>query len=107
MACQANIIGLTGTNAHPLTAPTFGVENMLGTNPLVFGMPTDEAFPFTNDYATLIIQRGKAVSGAPNTATSNATEIPSSKRLRVNDKSLHVSACGALQFVTAGGMRFR
>ena len=59
MACQANMIGLTGTNARPSTAPTFGVENMLGTNPLVFGMPTDEEFPFTNDYATSIFQRGK------------------------------------------------
>ena len=59
MACQENMIGLTGTNARPSTAPTFGVENMLGTNPLVFGMPTDEEFSFTNDYATSIMQRGK------------------------------------------------
>ncbi|GAB4539836.1 MAG: Ldh family oxidoreductase [Pleurocapsa sp.] len=59
MACQENAIGLTGTNARPSTAPTFGVENMLGTNPLVFGMPTDEEFAFTNDYATSIMQRGK------------------------------------------------
>ena len=53
------MIGLTGTNARPSIAPTFGVENMLGTNPLVFGMPTDEDFPFTIDYATSITQRGK------------------------------------------------
>lgn len=59
MACEAGMIGMTGTNARPSIAPTFGVENMLGTNPLVFGMPTDEAFPFTNDYATAICQRGK------------------------------------------------
>lgn len=59
MACDAGMIGITGTNARPSIAPTFGVENMLGTNPLVFGMPTDEDFPFTNDYATSIIQRGK------------------------------------------------
>lgn len=59
MACEAGMIGLTGTNARPSIAPTHGVENMLGTNPLVFGMPTDEEFPFTNDYATSIIQRGK------------------------------------------------
>ena len=59
MACQADMIGLTGTNARPSIAPTFGVENMLGTNPLVFGLPTDEEFPFTNDYATSITQRGK------------------------------------------------
>lgn len=59
MACDAGMIGLTGTNARPSIAPTHGVENMLGTNPLVFGMPTDEGFPFTNDYATSILQRGK------------------------------------------------
>ena len=59
MACDAGMIGLTGTNARPSIAPTHGVENMLGTNPMVFGIPTDEDFPFTNDYATSIIQRGK------------------------------------------------
>ena len=59
MACEAGMIGLTGTNARPSIAPTFGVENMLGTNPLVFAMPSDEPFPFTNDYATSITQRGK------------------------------------------------
>jgi L-2-hydroxycarboxylate dehydrogenase (NAD+) len=59
MACDAGMIGMTGTNARPSIAPTHGVENMLGTNPLVFGLPTDEGFPFTNDYATSIIQRGK------------------------------------------------
>ncbi len=59
MACAQNMIGMTCTNARPSIAPTFGVENMLGTNPLVFGMPTDEPFIFTNDYATSICQRGK------------------------------------------------
>lgn len=59
MAAKAGMIGLTGTNARPSIAPTFGVEPMLGTNPLVFGIPTDEEFAFTNDYATSISQRGK------------------------------------------------
>lgn len=59
MACDAGMIGMTGTNARPSIAPTFGVENMLGTNPLVFGMPTDEDFPFVLDCATSITQRGK------------------------------------------------
>lgn len=58
-ACDAGMIGLTGTNARPAIAPTWGVDNMLGTNPLVFGFPTDEPFHFTNDYATSIAQRGK------------------------------------------------
>jgi L-2-hydroxycarboxylate dehydrogenase (NAD+) len=59
MAVESNMIGITGTNARPSIAPTHGVENLLGTNPLVFGIPTDEGFPFTNDYATSVIQRGK------------------------------------------------
>ncbi len=59
MAIEAGMIGITGTNARPSIAPTFGVENMLGTNPLTFGIPTDEEFPFLFDCATSIIQRGK------------------------------------------------
>lgn len=59
MATNENMIGITGTNARPSIAPTFGVENMLGTNPLTFGMPTDEPFPFVLDCATSIIQNGK------------------------------------------------
>lgn len=59
MAIEQGMIGITGTNARPSIAPTFGVENMLGTNPLTFGMPTDEDFPFVLDCATSITQRGK------------------------------------------------
>ncbi|MDD5630018.1 MAG: Ldh family oxidoreductase, partial [Elusimicrobia bacterium] len=59
MACAAGMIGITGTNARPSVAPTFGVENMLGTNPLTIGLPTDEDFPFVIDCATSITQRGK------------------------------------------------
>ncbi|MBE5995870.1 MAG: Ldh family oxidoreductase [Lachnospiraceae bacterium] len=59
MAVKKGMIGITGTNARPSIAPTFGVENMLGTNPLTFSMPTDEEFPFFLDCATSIVQRGK------------------------------------------------
>ena len=59
MAVKENMIGITGTNARPSVAPTFGVENMLGTNPLTFGMPSDDPFPFLLDCATSITQRGK------------------------------------------------
>ena len=69
MAVEAGMIGITGTNARPSVSPTYGVEPMLGTNPLTFGMPTDEDFPFVIDSATSIIQRGKvevhARSGEP------------------------------------------
>lgn len=59
MASKEGCIGMTGTNARPSIAPTFGVENMLGTNPLTIGMPTDEEFDFCLDCATSITQRGK------------------------------------------------
>ncbi len=59
MAADAGMVGITGTNARPSVAPTFGVENMLGTNALAFGMPSDEDFPFVIDCATSINQRGK------------------------------------------------
>ncbi len=59
MATQQGLIGMTGTNARPSIAPTFGVENMLGTNPLTIAFPTDEPFPFCIDCATSITQRGK------------------------------------------------
>lgn len=59
MASDAGMIGITGTNARPSIAPTHGVENMLGTNPLTIAFPTDEEFPFILDCATSVSQRGK------------------------------------------------
>jgi LDH2 family malate/lactate/ureidoglycolate dehydrogenase len=59
MAAEAGMIGMTGTNARPAVAPTFGTEGMLGTNPFTIGFPTDEEFPFILDCATSIWQRGK------------------------------------------------
>ncbi len=57
MATKEGLIGITGTNARPSIAPTYGLENMLGTNPITFGLPTDEDFPFALDCATSITQR--------------------------------------------------
>jgi len=59
MAINEGMIGFTTTNTRPAVPPTFGVEPMLGTNPLTYGAPTDEDFPFLIDAATSIIQRGK------------------------------------------------
>ena len=59
MAAREGMVGMSFTNAHPSIAPTFGVEPMLGTNPIAFCAPTDEPFPFMYDAATSIIPRGK------------------------------------------------
>lgn len=59
MAADEDMIGLTVTNARPSIAPLFGVDPMLGTNPIAFGAPTDMEYPFLYDAATSISQRGK------------------------------------------------
>ena len=59
MATRAGCIGMTGTNARPSVAPTWGVEGMFGTNPFTLGVPSDEAFDFNFDAATSITQNGK------------------------------------------------
>lgn len=59
MASDQGCVGFTGTNARPSIAPTFGTEPMLGTNPLTFGIPSDDDFPFCIDCATAVNQRGK------------------------------------------------
>jgi LDH2 family malate/lactate/ureidoglycolate dehydrogenase len=52
-------VGVSFTNAHPSTAPTFGVKPMLGTNPIAVAAPTDEPFPYMFDAATSIVPRGR------------------------------------------------
>jgi LDH2 family malate/lactate/ureidoglycolate dehydrogenase len=59
MGVKEGMVGLSVTNAHPSTAPTFGVRPMLGTNPIAVAAPTDEPFPYMFDAATAVVPRGK------------------------------------------------
>src|SRR5512137_1781282 len=59
MAVKQGLVGLSVTNAHPSTAPTFGTEPMLGTNPIAVAAPTDEDFPYMYDAATSVVPRGR------------------------------------------------
>lgn len=59
MAAKAGMIGISGSNTRPSVAPTGGVDNLLGTNPISVAFPTDEEFPFIFDCATSMIPRGK------------------------------------------------
>jgi L-2-hydroxycarboxylate dehydrogenase (NAD+) len=59
MAVRKDMIGINFTNARPSVCPTFGVDPLLGTNPICFGAPTDLPYPFVYDAATSISQRGK------------------------------------------------
>lgn len=79
MAIKEGMIGLAVTNARPSIPPTFGVEPMLGTNPLTIGAPTDEEFPFLLDCATSIIQRGKV-------ELNNRIDKPLPENTVINDR---------------------
>ena len=59
MAVNSGMVGLAFSNARPSVAPTFGVDPVIGTNPISFGAPADDKYPFLLDIATSITQRGK------------------------------------------------
>lgn len=69
MAVKQNMMGLVTTNARPAIAPTFGVEPMLGTNPIAFGAPSNLDFPFIMDFAVSVVRKNKidylAKNGTP------------------------------------------
>lgn len=106
MASKEGLIGITGTNARPSTAPTFGVENMMGTNPLTFAIPTDEDFPFVLDCATSIVQRGKveyyAREGKPTPAGMVVSE--EGEALTDSDEILQRLVDGTAALAPLGGI---
>jgi len=59
MAVEAGQVGMSMTNSAPLVVPTFGVELMLGTNPISLGAPTHKPPAFLLDMATSVVPRGK------------------------------------------------
>ncbi|MCX7953709.1 MAG: Ldh family oxidoreductase [Bacteroidales bacterium] len=59
MAAKKKMIGICGTNANPIVCPTFGVERMLGTNPIAVAIPAKSYQPFVADFATTPVARGK------------------------------------------------
>lgn len=59
MALKEDMIGLCMTNAWPLVVPTFGIEPILGTNPMAFAVPTKHERPFVLDMASSVVPIGK------------------------------------------------
>ena len=59
MALEKDMIGLCMTNAWPLVIPTFGIEPILGTNPIAFAIPAKHERPFVLDMATSVVPIGK------------------------------------------------
>jgi L-2-hydroxycarboxylate dehydrogenase (NAD+) len=59
MALPHNMIGIAMTNASALVAPTFGMEKMLGTNPIAVAIPAGKQQPFVADFSTTTAANGK------------------------------------------------
>ena len=59
-ALKRDMIGMAMTNTTKLVAPCFGVERMLGTNPIAIAFPSsDPAAPIVIDMATSVVAYGK------------------------------------------------
>ena len=60
MAARAGMIGVSMTSGpQPALVPTFGVQPMLGTNPIAFAAPAGRNRPFLLDMATSTVPLGK------------------------------------------------
>ncbi len=59
MACEERLIGITGSNAFPTMAPSGGMKNLIGNNPLAIGVPADGLSPFVLDMAMSVSSRGR------------------------------------------------
>lgn len=59
MALEHDMIGISTTIANPLVAPTGSVTPMLGTNPIAVAIPAKKYPPFSADFSTTAIARGK------------------------------------------------
>jgi L-2-hydroxycarboxylate dehydrogenase (NAD+) len=59
LALEHDMIGISMTNASALVAPTFGLEKMLGTNPIAVAIPANKQPAFVADFATTTAANGK------------------------------------------------
>ncbi|MGH7799963.1 MAG: Ldh family oxidoreductase [Thermodesulfobacteriota bacterium] len=72
LAAQSGFIGIATTNTElPSVVPTFGVEAMLGTNPIALAAPAGRNLPFLLDMATSTVPVGKLMM-----ASRNGRSIP-------------------------------
>jgi L-2-hydroxycarboxylate dehydrogenase (NAD+) len=106
MAAKEGLVGLSMTNAHPSTAPTFGTEPMLGTNPIAVAAPTDEAFPYMYDAATSVVPRGKIEVAARAGKSIPAGWVINGEGASVTDTSSMITDMnkGQVALLPVGGM---
>jgi LDH2 family malate/lactate/ureidoglycolate dehydrogenase len=58
-ATEAGMIGFVCSSSPGLAPPTGGLTRAFGTNPLAYGVPAGEHFPFIVDFATTATALGK------------------------------------------------
>lgn len=58
MAEKEGLLGISMTNTRAIVLPTYGKQQILGTNPIAISMPA-KPMPFLLDMATSVITRGK------------------------------------------------
>ena len=59
MAVDEELIGISMTTTRPLVIPTWGIEKVIGTNPIAVGAPIEDMPPFLLDMATSVVSTGK------------------------------------------------
>lgn len=59
MALPEDMIGISLTNSQPLSAVTFGLRPVIGTNPIAVAVPAGEERPYVLDMATSIVSIGR------------------------------------------------
>jgi len=106
LAADEGMIGMTGTNARPSVAPTYGTRGILGTNPLAVAIPTDEEFNFLIDCATSITQRGKIEKyGREGKETPDGMVVGEDGRYRTDTEGiLRDIPLGRAAFLPLGGV---
>ena len=109
MAAREGLAAFSMTNTGPIMTPTFGVEMMLGTNPIAFCMPADPV-PFWFDASTTVVTLGKVEVHAkrgremPEGWTIGADGQPCRDAQRMNDSILAGEMGGILPLGGAGEM---
>lgn len=58
-AAEDDMIALIGCNTYAFSSPYGGADRLIGTNPIVFAVPTAEEYPLALDISTTCVAMGK------------------------------------------------
>ena len=93
-ALQRDLIGWAMTNSTPLVAPLWGVERMLGTNPIAIAFPAKDEPPIALDMATCAAAYGKIeIARRKNESVPLGWAIDSQGRNTTNPEDLINGGC--------------